>query len=100
EPRIGDPYRTGYVRVPILLKKGTNHLLFAPGRGPVKLAITEPKAAAQLHLGDVTAPDLVVGEPFDVEAAVVVLNASSEPTNDLSVVARAPGGEAIRTTVQ
>src|SRR4051812_42931137 len=35
EPRVGDVYRTGYVRIPVLLKKGSNHLVFAPGRGPV-----------------------------------------------------------------
>lgn len=99
EPRMGDVYRTGYVRIPILLKKGTNHLLFAPGRGPVKLALAEPKATSQLHLGDVTAPDLVAGEAIDTEAAVVVLNASPVPATDLEIVARAPGGEAVRTAV-
>lgn len=99
EPQMGDVYRTGYVRIPVLLKKGTNHLLFAPGRGPVKLALVEPKAAAQLHVGDVTAPDLVIGERVDAEAAVVVLNTSNETMSGLAIDSRVAGGEAIRTLV-
>ncbi len=33
EPHVGDVYQTGYVRLPVLLHKGTNHLLFHVVRG-------------------------------------------------------------------
>jgi poly(3-hydroxybutyrate) depolymerase len=100
EPRIGDVYRTGYVRIPVHLKKGTNHFVFAPGRGPVSLRLSEPKAAAQLHLGDVTAPDLVVDEKIDTLAAVVVLNNTTDTTaGDLAIEAALPGGESVLTLV-
>ncbi len=99
EPRMGDVYRTGYVRVPVRLHEGTNHLLFAPGRGAVTFHLSEPKAAAQLHLGDTTTPDLVVDEPADAEAAVVVLNNTAEPAADLVIEAAFPDGGPVRTPV-
>ena len=99
EPRVGDLYRSGYVRVPIRLTKGTNHLVFAPGRGPVSIKLTEPKGPAQLHLGDVTVPDLVVGEAVDTEAAVVVLNNTAEAVTGLEIEATVAGSAPRRTPV-
>ncbi|MBA4189881.1 MAG: hypothetical protein C0467_18005, partial [Planctomycetaceae bacterium] len=48
EPRVGDVYGNGYVRIPVLLREGVNDFLFAAGRGPVKAQLHEPKAAAEL----------------------------------------------------
>jgi hypothetical protein len=76
EPRVGDGYSHGYVRVPILLRQGTNHLLFQVGRGRLSAKLLPPNAAAQFDLSDTTLPDLLVGERVDTEAAVVVLNAT------------------------
>ncbi|MFM7151643.1 MAG: alpha/beta hydrolase-fold protein, partial [Gemmataceae bacterium] len=83
EPRIGDVYGTGYVRLPVFLNKGTNHFLFAPGRGPVNVKFTKPKAEAEIHLGDVTAPELVAGEPTNALVGVPILNNTATPANDL-----------------
>lgn len=99
EPRMGDVYRTGYVRIPVRLRPGTNHFLFAPGRGAVKLALAEPKGMAQLHLGDATIPHLMTGEPVAADAAVVVLNTTAEPADGLAIEAAVPGGEPVRTPV-
>jgi poly(3-hydroxybutyrate) depolymerase len=71
--------------------------VFAPGRGPVSIKLTEAKGPAQLHLGDVTVPDLVVGEPADAEAAVVVLNNTPETVTNLAIEATVPGGPPRRT---
>ena len=87
EPRAGDVYGYGHVRLPIALKEGTNDLLFGAGRGPVKVALLEPKAAAELDPADLTAPDLRVGDPVDTWAALPVRNCSTEAAPDLAVEA-------------
>ncbi|MDG3004977.1 prolyl oligopeptidase family serine peptidase [Paludisphaera mucosa] len=100
EPHTGDPYATGYVRIPIKLRKGSNPLLFLGGRGrsiPVKF--TPPKAAALLNTGDATTPDLLDGEPLEADAAVVVLNATDEIRDGLAIVSRVDGGPEVRTPV-
>lgn len=99
EPRMGDIYRTGYVRMPVQLKKGANHFLFAPGRGVVNFKFAEPKNLAEFSLGDVTMPDLVVGQPTQTELAVVVLNNTNAVANQLEIESKLPNGEAIRNPV-
>ena len=46
EPRAGDLYSTGYVHLPVRVRKGQNALLFQVGRGRLKARLTKPKAAA------------------------------------------------------
>ena len=46
EPRAGDLYSTGYVQLPVRVRKGQNALLFQVGRGRLKARLTKPKAAA------------------------------------------------------
>ena len=97
EPRVGDVYQHGYVRLPVQLRSGTNHFLFHGGRGSVRAKLIEPKAVAQLNPSDVTLPDLVVGERIDTEGAVVVLNASEQPLTNLSLQVTAAQLEDTRT---
>ena len=60
EPRVGDPYGHGYVRVPVLMRKGVNTLLFAAaGRGGLKAELREPKGVVEINDGDITAPDVL-----------------------------------------
>lgn len=100
EPRVGDPYATGYVRLPIKLRKGSNPILFLGGRGrPIPVKLVPPRASAELNTGDVTTPDLVEGEALEADAAVVVLNASDAPREGLAIVARVDGGPEVRTPV-
>jgi poly(3-hydroxybutyrate) depolymerase len=99
EPRVGDIYQTGYVRVPILLRKGTNELLFHVARGQLGAKLTTPKQSALLNLADVTAPDLPLGKEVNVEAAVLVLNASKDAVNTLAIEATLPDGKPERTPV-
>ena len=35
-PRVGDPYQTGFVRLPVRLERGRNELLFVCGRGELR----------------------------------------------------------------
>lgn len=90
EPRAGDPYSHGYVRVPVHLKAGENPLLFAAGRGSLKFKLTRPRAEAQLEPGDPTLPDLIVGRGAKEWGAVVVANASVRTLEGASL--RAEGG--------
>ncbi|MCE9563491.1 MAG: prolyl oligopeptidase family serine peptidase [Planctomycetes bacterium] len=83
EPRVGDIYGNGYVRLPVALREGVNDFLFAAGRGPAKVAFLEPKAAAELDGGDATLPDLRVGVLADTVAALPVRNCTTEIAADL-----------------
>jgi hypothetical protein len=87
EPHAGDPYQYGYLRVPVMLRKGTNDLLLLGGRGRVRAKLIAPKAAAQLDLGDVTQPDLIAGQPTDTHAALPILNATSATLDGLTIEA-------------
>jgi pimeloyl-ACP methyl ester carboxylesterase len=92
EPRVGDPYETGYVRLPVLLRKGSNEFLFHVGRGRFRAKLLPPKASAQLDTGDLTLPDLVVGRESDeLWGAIPVLNASEQSLDDMVIEARSEG---------
>ena len=100
EPHVGDPYAHGYVRLPIQLRKGSNTLLFQAGRDRhVTARLHNPAAAAMLNSGDVTAPDLVVDEPVNAEAAIVVINASSLWSDGLTIVSHLAGGAPVLTSL-
>jgi pimeloyl-ACP methyl ester carboxylesterase len=87
EPRIGDPYETGWVRLPIQLREGQNELLFRMSRGRLRVRLTPPTAEALLDVRDATLPDLIAGENKKVRAAVVVLNATPRPITGLKLTA-------------
>jgi poly(3-hydroxybutyrate) depolymerase len=91
EPRVGDVYQTGYVRLPVLLKKGTNDLLFHCLRGSLRARLVAPTAPALLNAGDLLLPDLIVGRKVDVECAIPVLNVGTAPPKGLSIRVEAKG---------
>jgi poly(3-hydroxybutyrate) depolymerase len=97
EPRAGDPYSAGYVHLPVALHIGTNSLLFSCARGRLKVTLTTPVAPVGLDLADPTLPDLVVGRNMDIWGAVVVVNASSEPQQQLRIRATVGTGPAVET---
>ncbi len=99
EPRIGDRYSHGYVRLPVRLHKGSNTLLFRGARNGLRARLTVPRAAAFFDAADLTAPDVVAGQEIDAEAAVVVVNATEAWRDDLVILARVPGGVQTRTAV-
>jgi dienelactone hydrolase len=86
-PRPGDPYRTGYVHLPVALNAGTNHLLFRCGRGELRVSFKSPASPVAIATDDCTLPDLVVAEPVDAWAGVIIINASEEPLTDAVIVA-------------
>lgn len=99
EPRMGDPYQTGYVRLPILLQAGRNEFLFQCGRGQLKAQLTVPPSPVALDGRDATLPDLIMGEPVQTWGAVVVINATPQTLDRLSMVASYGQGFPTRTSL-
>lgn len=96
-PRAGDTYSTGWVRTPVALRKGVNHLLFRCGRGQLRLKLVAPSSSAMLNVADATLPDLVIGKAIDTVGAVVVVNSTKSPLDDLWLLASLGKGEATLT---
>ena len=93
EPRGGDPYSFGYDRVPILLHKGANSLLFNVGRGSLKARFVKPEGDVFIEQRDATLPDVIVGEGGELFGAVIVTNATDKTVSDLQVSAKLDGGD-------
>jgi pimeloyl-ACP methyl ester carboxylesterase len=99
EPHTGDLYQHGYVHLPVMLRKGTNEFLFHVGQGRLQAKLVRPKAEAVFDLSDTTLPDLIVGEEARTMAAVVVINATDRPVNNLELQAACAGAEPVVTWV-
>jgi hypothetical protein len=93
EPRVGDPYGTGWVQTPVLMKKGKNEILIQPRGGAIKPELTVPPADVFLTNIDLTLPDLLAGVKQTYWAGVRVINASPKTESDLSFAATLPGGK-------
>lgn len=77
-PRMGDPYATGQVQLPVFVRKGENRFLFASaGRGPVRASLSAPSAALSMLESDLTLPTPVRGEPDEYLMSARVMNAST-----------------------
>jgi len=99
QPRGGDVYNRGDVHVPIQLHKGTNSMFFRAGRGSFKVRLYEPPAPTFINTADMTLPDLVVGQAVDTWGAVIVINATNEPAEGLTLVAKMPGLAEVATPI-
>src|SRR5690606_5022596 len=91
EPRGGDPYGYGYMEIPVSLRAGANDLLLGVARGRVRARLAPPPADVYLNLKDPTAPDLILGEPVDAMAAILVVNATSNRLEELELSASLSG---------
>jgi dienelactone hydrolase len=91
EPRAGDPYSYGYLRLPIVLRKGRNDFLFSCARGTLRARLLEPRAPVALDTGDPTLPDFVSGERAPVDAGIVVINSTEREVKRLSIQATCGG---------
>jgi predicted esterase len=96
EPRVGDPYKTGYVLIPVALQKGANDFLFHCRRGELRARLVEPEGGLQFNSGDLTLPDLIVGEAEPLWGAVIVVNGSAESSTDVFLEAGVGDGKATR----
>ncbi len=90
QPRVGNIYGYAYVDLPVLLDQGVNHLLLRSGRGSLAARLYAPSADVFVQDGDMTLPDLIVGQPTDTWGAAVVINATQQPARGLSITASGP----------
>lgn len=92
ELRTGDPYENGYVKLPVLLKKGENELLFKGGRGRVRAKLSTPPAEVYVSNEDATLPDLLAGD-WGQYGAVMLVNASRETLRMVGITTELPGDD-------
>ncbi|MEZ5330306.1 MAG: prolyl oligopeptidase family serine peptidase [Verrucomicrobiales bacterium] len=88
EWRIGDAYGNNPVPIPVLVKKGINHFLFAASRraGAFSATLTKAEQSVFFHDGDLTLPDWVMGQPAsEMWGAAIVVNATTEWLDDLEI---------------
>jgi dienelactone hydrolase len=71
EPRVGDPYVTGYVRVPVLMREGENTLMLLAGRRRVTAKLRAPTGDVELNTADVTMPDITADGVYMMSVPVL-----------------------------
>ena len=93
-PHAGDPYASGWLYIPVDLKKGLNELYIRVS-GPVTASLVFPKQAVQLNTEDPTMPVISAGASGNdsLQGAVVVINATAKPINGSRLVASSGGRE-------
>lgn len=93
EPRAGDLYDAGTLRIPFLLRAGENELLFRGARGRLRATITEPPAPIFIETRDQTLPDIIIGEVDELLAGIIISNATAEYASGLRMIAVVEGVE-------
>ena len=78
EPFVGDVYGAGFVKVPVLLRKGDNAVFLRCARGWCSLAVEDPAGPLVLLPADATLPSIVDGVPAGAWGAIPVVNATNE----------------------
>lgn len=92
EPRAGDPYGHGFVKLPVLMKQGENTLLFAAaGRGGLKAQLRAPRGRFEINADDITAPDILESGVSVYWMGVPVMN-SSKQARTLTLLVVPPAG--------
>jgi dienelactone hydrolase len=93
EPRAGDPYGFGYVKLPVKLKRGKTGFLFSSGRGRPRARLAPPPSPAFFNLDDPTFPDLLAGQAGTHWGGVTVVNASEDWLRGARLRAKLDGGQ-------
>lgn len=101
EPRAGDPYAAGWLRLPVQLRKGRNSFLIRTGFNGrfsgVQASLVFGGPAVRLDAGDATLPFIVRGVSVDsLLAGIVCLNTKGRSLTGLTIEART--GSRVLTT--
>lgn len=100
EPRTGDPYGTGWARLPVKLHKGRNDLLFRGGRGgDLRVQVRLPMGQVYIDAVETTLPDVVEGRPGRMLGAVIIVNATDQWQRGWFLRAAIKGGNSIPTPI-
>ncbi|MFD2572747.1 prolyl oligopeptidase family serine peptidase [Spirosoma soli] len=96
ELHMGDAYSMGYLHIPVKLKKGVNEFYV---RGTTVTAnLSFPAKSALLRTDDPTLPSIRIGESnTSLQAAVVVVNASTNGLMGLQIKSKVAGKELTTT---
>ena len=98
ELHTGDPYNLDWLRLPVLVRKGENTLLFHLAGEQLSARLVKPPAEVFLMSDDRTLPTLVHGETENVLGAVPIVNASGKWLKELQLQC-VGGGEPLTTPV-
>jgi len=98
-PRTANVYSRNYFHVPVLLNKGTNHVLLKAGRREFGIRLYDPPAPVFLNDADVTLPDLVLGRQANTWGAIILINATPRWIRGYALMVKGPGITSVRTPV-
>lgn len=79
EMRPGDPYGYGWLRLPIVVRKGANELLVRVSRGSLRVTLGEPPTPVYLSPDDATLPTA------DGPLGLVVVNATQAAVGPITI---------------
>jgi len=83
----GDPYSSGWMNIPVKLKKGVNEL-YVRGQA-VSASLTFPVSPVLLEVTDATIPYIITGKSeAKLKAAVVVINTTGKQLTQLKLVSK------------
>ena len=83
----GDPYSSGWMNIPVKLKKGLNEL-YVRGQA-VSASLNFPASPVLLDVTDATVPYIITGKSeAKLRAAVVVINTTGKQLNNLKLVSK------------
>ncbi|MCG7855454.1 prolyl oligopeptidase family serine peptidase [Flavihumibacter sediminis] len=94
-PHMGDPYSSGYMHIPLKLKKGLNEF-YVRGTN-ISADLIFPSKAVSLATDDLTLPSIIKGnENSQLEGAIVIINTTSKKLSSLQLKT-SMGGKEIKT---
>jgi predicted esterase len=83
QPHAGDSYATGWVAVPVTLRKGSNEFVFQVSRPTLRAKLNAPESELQIDVSQATLPDVVGGVDRKVWLGLVLTNATNQPRRGL-----------------
>lgn len=91
QTHTGDPYSYGYLAFPAKLEKGENHLLFACGRGRLRVKLLPVRGPLMLDTRDATLPDVLTSDRGELIGGIVVINTTDHVATGANISAKVDG---------
>jgi dienelactone hydrolase len=95
----GDPYNLGWLRLPVLVRKGENTLLFHLAGDQLSARLVKPASDLFFMKEDRTLPTLVHGETDNVLGAVPLVNATRQWLKGMQLQCSGGGADPLTTPV-
>ena len=91
----GDPYGSGWLYIPIELKKGLNEF-YVRGSFQTTAKLVFPAKTVSINTEDATLPSIVLNQNnSNLQGAIVILNTSNKALKGLQIKARLEGSEMV-----